>query len=112
MANVATAVGAKNGQVRIRPMPLGCIRPSPENEKIYRPVSPDDPDVIALAKSIREHGIKEPLFITLDNYILSGHRRHVAAQLAGLREAPCRVENIRRWVVVDAAGEIGVVNER
>jgi hypothetical protein len=72
------------------------LHPSPENETVYRPVSPDDPDIIALAKSIRQHGIQEPLVITEDGYIVSGHRRFVGAELAGLDEVPCRIVAIRR----------------
>jgi ParB-like chromosome segregation protein Spo0J len=59
-------------------------------------VSRSDPEVRDLAASIRANGIQEPLVITLDGYILSGHRRHVAANLAGLKSVPCRIENIRR----------------
>lgn len=77
-------------------IPINRIRPAPENELLYRPVSASDPDVIALAASVRKHGIKEPLVVTLDNYILSGHRRHMAAKLAGLTTILCRRENIRR----------------
>jgi hypothetical protein len=89
----------KNGQDRIPAadielVPLASIRPSPENDKLYRPVDPKDPDVRALAASVREHGIREPLVITLDDYILSGHRRYAAAQLAGLPHVPCRREPI------------------
>jgi len=72
------------------------IRPSPENEKLYRPVDPDDPEVKALADSIREHGVQEPLVVTRDCWIISGHRRYVAARLAGLQRVPCRVHPIRR----------------
>ena len=75
---------------------LLSIWPAEENESIYRPVNPDDPEVVALAKSIREYGVQEPLVITEDGYIVSGHRRFVAAKLAGLEEAPCRVLPIRR----------------
>ena len=74
---------------------IDSIRPAPENELIYRPVA-SDPETIALSKSIRKHGVKEPLVITLDGFIMSGHRRHAAAKLAGLKSVPCRVENIRR----------------
>ncbi|MBI5525194.1 MAG: ParB N-terminal domain-containing protein [Deltaproteobacteria bacterium] len=75
---------------------IEALRPSPENEKLYRPVLAEDPDVQALAESIRQHGIREPLVVTLDNYILSGHRRLVAARLSGLAAVPCRVEPISR----------------
>ncbi len=76
--------------------PIDAIKPSPENEKLYRPVRDDDPDIIALAESIREHGLREPLVITRDNFILSGHRRYAACRLAGLTEVPVRVEKFRR----------------
>src|SRR4029453_12716411 len=70
------------------------ILPSPENAELYRPVTPDDPETIRLADSIRAEGVKEPLVITQDNYILSGHRRHMAARIAGLDEVPCRYSDI------------------
>ena len=81
----------KSGQDRILTRPIGLIRPSPENRKLYRPVDPNDPEIVALAESIREHGIQEPLLVTRDGWIASGHRRHAAASLAGLSEVPCRV---------------------
>jgi hypothetical protein len=81
---------------KIELVPLSVIRPSPENDAIYGPVDPSDPDVQALAGSVGEHGIREPLVITFDDFILSGHRRYAAAKLAGLREIPCRRENILR----------------
>jgi hypothetical protein len=68
----------------------------PENDLLYRPVLPDDPEVQALAESIRRRGVIEPLVVTLDDYILSGNRRAVASRLAGLAEVPCRVEPITR----------------
>lgn len=86
--------GAATEEIEL--VPLAAIRPSPENNKLYRPVDPRDPEIVALAQSIRLHGIREPLVATLDGYIISGHRRHVAAKLAGLREVPCRREPISR----------------
>jgi len=82
--------------------PLDSIWPSPENDRIYRPVDPEDPAIQSLAKSIREHGVKEPLVVTLDDYILSGHRRHAAARVADLTTVPVRVEPIRRADDIDA----------
>jgi ParB-like chromosome segregation protein Spo0J len=48
--------------------------------------------VRALAQSIKDFGLKESLVLTSDLYVLSGHRRRVAAKLAGLESVPCRVE--------------------
>jgi len=79
------------------------IRPSPENDTLYRPVDPTDPSIIALTESMREpHGVLEPLVITLDGYIVSGHRRYAAAKLAGLKNVPCRYESITRADDIDA----------
>jgi hypothetical protein len=88
------AAAAESGQVRI--LPIDSIRPSPENEQLYRPIDPKDPATVGMADSMRHFGILDPLTITLDGWIVSGHRRHVAARLAGLTEAPCRVEPFRR----------------
>jgi hypothetical protein len=86
--------GAEFGQVSI--LALDAVRPSPENDRLYRPVDPADPEVRALAKSVGERGVLEPLVVTADHFILSGHRRHAAARLAGLGEVPCRVLDVCR----------------
>src|SRR5687768_11593003 len=57
---------------------LTDLSPSPENDQIYKPVDPSDPEVQSLAASMREHKVLEPLVITEDRYILSGHRRFAA----------------------------------
>ncbi|MFH1110129.1 MAG: ParB/RepB/Spo0J family partition protein [Planctomycetota bacterium] len=80
---------------RVRRVRIDRIRPSEENAQLYRPVDPHDADVQALARSIAEHGVREPLVITKDSYLLSGHRRWTAARLAGLKYLPCRIEPIR-----------------
>lgn len=72
------------------------IKPSPENDKLYRPVNRHDPETKQLADSIRRFGVKEPLVLTKDHFILSGHRRFAAAKLAGLKEVPVRFEDIHR----------------
>jgi hypothetical protein len=92
----STAGRMKFGHIPISMVSLLKISPSPENEKLYKPVSCNDPDIIALAKSIEEFGLREPLVITKDDFIVSGHRRRVAAWLAGLREAPCRRLGVTR----------------
>jgi ParB-like chromosome segregation protein Spo0J len=81
---------------KVRHARLLSIKRSPENDKLYRPVDPTDPDIVALAESIRQHGIREPLIITADGFIVSGHRRSTAARLAGLKMVPVIQLSIRR----------------
>jgi hypothetical protein len=76
--------------------PLASIKPAPENDEIYSRIAWDDPLVQELARSIRDHGVKEPLLISKDGYIISGHRRRIAALLAGLEEVPVTVSPISR----------------
>jgi hypothetical protein len=85
----------KTEHVLFRMIPLKDIRPHWLNDKIYGPVNPDDPDVKALAQSIKDNGFfpSEPLVLTSDGYVISGHRRRVAAKLAGLEQVPCQVED-------------------
>ena len=84
---------AKTRLVRLSPWDL---IPSPENDDLYRPIELDDPEIEKLAESIREHGVLEPLVVTKDNYVISGHRRLAASKLAEVEAVPCRVENFRR----------------
>ena len=79
--------------VPIQMVPLERIRPHWLNDRIYGPVDPKDPDVRALAQSIREFGLKEPLLLTCDFYLISVHRRRVACKIAGVKEVPCGVED-------------------
>jgi len=81
------------GLVPISMISLDELRPSPENDGLYKPIDPADPEIIGLARSIATHGVQEPLIVTLDHWIVSGHRRYVAAKLADLETAPCRVLN-------------------
>ena len=92
----ATSPKLGHGRILGARVPLGSIRPSPENDQLYRPIDPDDPEIRALAESIEEHGILEPLVTTRDSYILSGHRRYTAAKLAGLDQIPVRIEPFNR----------------
>ncbi|MDQ3665402.1 MAG: ParB N-terminal domain-containing protein [Acidobacteriota bacterium] len=91
---------AKSGHVRI--LPLADIRPSPENEKLYRPVGSDDPQLRELAEAIRLNGFKVPMVVSRDKFILSGHRRYAAAKLVGLKKVPCVVEDIDRITDLDS----------
>jgi hypothetical protein len=75
---------------------LSEIMPSPENDTLYKPVDPADPDFKALGESVRRDGVREALIVTRDDYIVSGHRRYAAAQSVGLERVPCRVASIYR----------------
>jgi len=81
-------------QVSIRHVRIDSIVPAPENDDIYNAIGRDDPAILELARSIQEYGIQEPLLVSTDHYILSGHRRRVAAIVAGLTEVPVRVHPI------------------
>lgn len=74
----------------IRFLPRAALRPSCQNDVLYRPVDRSDPELRELAASIKQNGILEPLVISCDRVIVSGHRRFAAAGLAGLTEVPCR----------------------
>lgn len=87
---------SKLGHDPIRQVAIDDCRPSPENDRLYRPVDASDPEIIAMADSIRIHGVKEPLVLSADGWILSGHRRRAAAKLAGLATVPARFETISR----------------
>src|SRR6187402_1172275 len=68
-----------------------ALRIAPQHDLMFSRVDEWDPAVRDLAQSIREVGVLEPLVITADGHILSGHRRYQAALLAGLERLPCRV---------------------
>jgi hypothetical protein len=78
----------------VRGIPISIIQVSPENDELYKPIDPNESDFRAHVKSIRETGILEPVILTLDDYLLSGHRRYAAAKIVGLREVPSRRINI------------------
>jgi hypothetical protein len=81
---------------RLVRLSLDSVRPSPENNLIYRPVLASGPEILELARSILKHGLQEPLVVTRDGYILSGHRRYAACRLAGIEDVPCRIKDISR----------------
>ena len=74
-------------------LPLASIRPSPENDRIYKPVDPHELSIRALSDDMRVRGVIEPLHVTRDGYIISGHRRWCAANLAGLIEVRCIIHH-------------------
>ena len=71
-------------------IPTSTIQVAQENNCLYDRFGTGNADDVALAVSIRDHGIKEPLVITADGYLLSGHRRLSAAKVLGLDVVPVR----------------------
>lgn len=74
-------------------IPIATLKTPPENEAIYAPVRPDDPEVARLAESIRQHGLLHPLTVSSDRYVIDGNRRLIACRLAGLEAVPCRLRS-------------------
>jgi hypothetical protein len=82
---------ATSDETKLELVPVLRIHPAPENDMVYGAISWDDPDIVELARSIKAHGILHPLTISKDHYIISGHRRRIAAIKAGLTELPVKV---------------------
>lgn len=72
---------------------VASLKPSPENGCLY---DQNDADIYEFAKRLEAEGLLEPLVVTLDNYIVSGHRRHAALSLLKRVLVNCRVLAIRR----------------
>ena len=87
-------------QTRVR---VDTMKTSPEQIHLYGAVDPAGEDIAILADSIKRVGLKQPLVVTKDNYILSGHRRHAALAKLGQGMAPTirvawkRVGNLQRF---------------
>ena len=61
-------------------IPINLLKTCPVNSEIYR-----DSDVGDLVNSIGEVGLLQPIVVTPDNTIISGHRRYKAMQSLGWR---------------------------
>ena len=64
------------------------LTPCPENDEVYGSQSLADPDILSLIASIKDLGVTDPIRISPDNVIISGHRRRFCAIQAGLAEVP------------------------
>ena len=71
--------------------PIDQIMQAPENESIYDNFGVANSDDWELVESIRAKGLLEPLVITSDRVLLSGHRRRAAARYLGLKTVPVRM---------------------
>ena len=90
--------------------PLNEIHPASENGLLYDKFSPNaDDDDARLYWSIKAEGIREPLHISADGFILSGHRRFAAAAWLGLTVVPCLVADDVIWGSLDADERLAVL---
>jgi hypothetical protein len=70
---------------------VASLKPSPENQHLY-----DAGEITDLADSIAKQGLHQPLVVTADNVIVSGHRRHRALVCLGRKFVKCHVLLRRR----------------
>ena len=68
---------------------VNLLKTCPINSEIYR-----DSDVEDLVNSIGEVGLLQPIVVTPDNTIVSGHRRFNSIQSLGWTEVECEVKDI------------------
>ena len=70
-------------------IPTDQLHTCPVNSEIYR-----ESDVLDLVNSISEVGLLQPLVVTTDRTIISGHRRFSAIRSLGWEEVECEVKDI------------------
>ena len=73
----------------VKTIATSSLKTSPENDEIYGAIDPHNNDLINLANDIANHGIRQPVLVSQDGWIVSGHRRYAAAKLAGLQFVKC-----------------------
>jgi len=73
---------------------IDSLKTAKENDRIYDPFGIANADDVALTLSIQKHGIQEPLTISNDGYVLSGHRRLAAAKYLGMKKVPIRMIDV------------------
>ena len=89
---------------------LNELRQAPENGILYDKFCPHtDADDSKLYRSIKAEGIREPLHVSADGVILSGHRRYAAASWLGLTVVPCIVADDIVYNDLSADERLGVL---
>ena len=95
-ASLAAMFGPPTDGERVQRIPLHALEDNPYQRRSAG-VADDDPDLIALSTDILQQGIIQPLVVrphptSHGRYqIAAGHRRRLAAHLAGLEHVPCVV---------------------
>ena len=70
-------------------IPINLLKTCPINSEIYR-----DSDVGDLVNSIGEVGLLQPIVVTPDNTIISGHRRFKSIKSLGWTEVEVEVKEV------------------
>src|SRR5262245_26918714 len=78
---------------------VASLKPSPENGCLY---DKNDADIQEFSRKF-DITKMDPLVVTLDNFIVSGHRRHAVLTLRGTVLVNCRVLTLRRSDMAKAA---------
>ena len=74
--------------------PTADIQTAAENDLLYDRFGIANLDDYSLTLSIKQNGIQEPLAVSADGFLLSGHRRLAAARYLGLKSVPVRVVDL------------------
>lgn len=72
---------------------LSELKPHPKNPRVH-----PDSAIEKLVKSIQSYGWTNPILLSKDGYILAGHARSKAAEVAGIEEVPA--------IILDIEGDI------
>jgi ParB family chromosome partitioning protein len=91
LASTAPAAGGEAAEPELRDVPVELIAPNPRQPRR----SFDEPALVALAESVRERGVLQPVLVrpipggTYE--LIAGERRWRAARLAGIEAVPALV---------------------
>jgi ParB-like nuclease family protein len=96
MQNLNKIANCNGDRYRVTFVPASSIKPSPENETIYGPIDTGSVEFAALVDSIRTRDLSDPLSVTADFVVKSGHRRLAACDKLGYAAIPCHVDTKRR----------------
>ena len=74
--------------------PVEQVQVARENDLLYDRFGISNLDDLELTISIQQHGIQEPLTLSTDHVLLSGHRRFAAAKYLSLQTVPVRIVEV------------------
>ena len=84
----------KNKKIGLEQFSINQVKIARENDLLYDRFGIANADDCNLAISIQNCGIQEPLTLSVDHVLLSGHRRFAAAKYTGLKTVPVRVVDV------------------